>query len=88
MIQEIFVVLGTVMFTDALFEKWNVWELLSKIAMRSKQKFFFLLLLCKFCMMFHLSWMLTVVYGLFGGFSPTLFVVPVVVSGLIHLKSK
>lgn len=88
MVQEIFVVLGIVGFTDAIFEKWSIWSWLSKTASMSKYKFFFYLLICRFCMMFHISWMITVIYGLFDGFSWRLVVVPMVVSGLIHLKSR
>lgn len=88
MIEAIFVVLGLVMFTDALMDKWKIWDRLAKWAMKFPVKFFFLLLMCRFCMMFHLSWIITLVYGAANGFSWRLLIAPAIVSGLIHLKGK
>ena len=88
MIQIVFVVLGLVYFIDALFTKWNWWDKLAQIIIKVKYKFVYELLNCRFCLMFHLSCMVTIVYGTINGFSNDLFLVPILVSGLINLKEK
>ena len=88
MIQTIFVVLGLLHFLDGLFEKWNWWNLLGEKCIHAKHKLIFDLCFCRFCLLFHLSWIITILYGAFSSFSFDLVIVPFIVSGLTRLKEK
>jgi hypothetical protein len=85
MTQEIFIVLGLVMFVDALFEKWGVWEYIAKVGSGSSSETIFQLSQCEFCLKFHLSVVLTLILSIFVGFEWSILIVPGVVSGLIRL---
>lgn len=88
MIQTIFVVFGLLYFVEALFSKWNWWEMLEEKSIHVKHRVIYDLLNCRFCLMFHLSWMITIVYGQMTSFSWDLVIVPFVVGGLTRLKEK
>lgn len=88
MIQTIFVVLGLTYLVDALFDKWNVWGWIVENGVNTKSKFIFELSICRFCLMFHLSWMITILYGAFSSFSCDLIIVPFIVGGLTRLNEK
>lgn len=88
MIESIFIILGLALFFEALFEKEGFWDLFEKIGSKSNSKFVFSLLSCRFCMMFHITSLITIVFGLMNGFFWGLMVVPFVVNGFIHLKKK
>ena len=88
MIQSIFVVLGLLHFTDNLFDKWGVWERVAKFGAKSKHIFIYKLCFCHFCLLFHIGWIITIIYGAFLSFSFDLMVVPFVVSGLTRLIVK
>lgn len=88
MTQTILAVLGLLYFTDALFDKWNVWERIAEFGSRSKHKLVFDLCFCRFCLMFHIGWMITIVYGAIYAFSVDLLIVPFVVIGLTRLIEK
>ena len=88
MLKTIFVVLGLVMFTDALMEKWKIWDRLARWATKGTSKFFFSLIMCRFCVMFHLSWIITLIYVIVNGFWWGVLIVPFVVSGFIQLNGR
>lgn len=85
MIQSIFVVLGLLHFTDAMFNKFDVWGRIVKAGMKFKWKWMFQLTVCRFCMMFHFGWIITLIYGIFNGFELNLIFVPFIVSGFNKL---
>ena len=88
MVEKIFVILGLVLFVNQLFVKWDVWAWFKLKGMKSKFEFFFKLSTCRFCLLFHVSWILTFIYSLFGSFGWDALVVPFVVSGLIQISFK
>lgn len=85
-LQQIFIVFGLVLFIDAMFEKWSIWNDIAKIGSRSTKEWIFKLTTCRFCLLFHIGWIVTVIVGLFGTISWPLVIVPFVVGGFIHLK--
>lgn len=85
MLQSIFVVLGLLIFIKLLFDKWNVWGVISEVGSKSDFEWVYKLTNCQFCLLFHFSWMITIVYWIANGFSWSLLIVPFIVSGLIHL---
>lgn len=88
MIQTILIVLGLLHFIDALFEKWNIWENVLQFGCNSKHKFIYDLCFCRFCLLFHLGWIITFLYGCFYSFSFDLMIVPCVVTGITYLIQK
>lgn len=88
MIEAIFVVMGFVIFLDKLFEKWFIWDEIEKCGSESNFEWFFNLTRCRFCLLFHLSWIVTLIYAGFNPFGWGIFAVPFVVSGLIQLILK
>lgn len=84
MIQTILIVFGLLHFVDAMFRKFSVYEKIEYLGSRSKFRIIYDLICCRFCIQFHLCWMLTITLGAFSGFSFDLLVVPFVVLGLTH----
>jgi hypothetical protein len=85
MIEAIFVVFGLVMFTDAMFVKFDIWSDFLQYAQNAPFKWMFELFTCRFCVLFHIGWMWTIVFGIMGSFSWPLLIVPFIVGGFIHL---
>lgn len=86
--ERIIIILGIIYFIDALLEKFNIYGWFMLKAMKSPIKLIYDLSCCKFCIMFHLTWIITFIYGAITGFSLSLVVVPFVVSGLIRIIEK
>jgi len=82
------VVLGLMFFIDALFVKWDVWEMISKLGSSTKSLFVYKMTQCRFCLMFHFSIIITIVYGIFSSFSFDLTIIPFVVGGFIYNQRK
>jgi hypothetical protein len=87
-IESIFIVFGLVWFTNAMFEKLNIWDDISRIGSNTSSEWVFKLTSCQFCVLFHIGWMWTIIVGAFNGFSWALLIVPFVVGGFIHLFGK
>ena len=85
---KIIIVLGIVNFLDGLFQKWNIWNWLSKIGSETSSRFIYDLTTCKICLTFHLSILVTLLMGASCGFEWGLFTVPFVVVGLTTLLKK
>lgn len=75
-------------FVDAILQKFNLWKDIEFWGSNTDSELIFQLTSCRFCVMFHLGWILTVAVGLFLGFSWSMLVVPFVVSGLVSLTSR
>lgn len=88
MIECIIIIAGIIGFLTAMFDKKNIWDTLSRKSMKVKSKALFAFLNCSFCFMFHVGWLLTVLYGTFVGFKWWMIIVPFVVSGLMYKKGK
>ena len=104
MITSILIVIGLNFFIDAIFEKFEIWDLIEEKGSK-RSEFVFKLTSCRFCLHFHINWILIVLFGflselmqLFGFFSevfgffseltPELFFLPFIASGLINLILK
>lgn len=85
LLQTIFVVLGLTLFINAVLEKWNLWDMIHEIGSKTSSEWIYRLTTCRFCVLSHICWIVTIIVGAFGGFSWSLLVVPLVVSGFIHL---
>lgn len=85
MLQSIFTILGLLIFIKLLFDKWDVWGMISELGSDSNFEWVYKLTNCQFCLLFHFSCMITIIYGIANGFLWSLLIVPFVVSGLIHL---
>lgn len=88
MVQSVLLVLGAVHFLDALFDKWGFWNKLSEYGSQSRFRLVYDLTNCKFCIMFHLSVLITIAFGAIWSFSMGLVAVPFVVGGLTRLIRK
>jgi len=88
MIESIFVVMGLTMFVNQIFEKYGIFEWIQKVGSGSSSETIFQLTSCRFCLLFHLSWMITLVYCLFNDVGWSILIVPFVVSGLIQIFFK
>lgn len=88
MIDCIIIIAGIIGFLTALFDKKNIWDTLSRKSMKVKSKALFTFLNCSFCFMFHVGWILTVIYGCFMGFFWWMIFIPFLVSGLTYNKTK
>lgn len=89
MLEKIIILLGILYFTDALFVKWNIWSKLEMITMKSPVKFFFDLITCRLCSIFHLSSILTITMAIvFFGFTWDLIWINFVVVGLFKIVDR
>lgn len=88
MIQKILVIFGLVLFVNQLFIKKGIWTKIQERGSISRFEWIYKLTSCKFCLIFHLCWMVTFFYGVFNGFEWCLLIVPFVVSGLTRLMTK
>lgn len=87
MIENIIVVLGLVLFVLALFDKFYVWDKIGEFGAKSGIKIVYQLSQCQFCLIFHVSWIITLIYLSITGLNLGIFVIPFVVSGIITLKN-
>jgi hypothetical protein len=88
MIEKIFVILGLVLFLNQLFEKLFVWDWIQKFGSESSSETIFKLTSCRFCLLFHFTVIITLIYSCFGSISWDVLIVPFVVSGLTQLYFK
>lgn len=86
LMKKIIIVFGVVLFLTALFDKFGTWQLIEKKGSECKSKFFYTLSQCRFCITFHLGWIITLFVGAFSCFTWELLPIPFVVSGLLTLK--
>ncbi|QHB40979.1 hypothetical protein HWC99_gp48 [Flavobacterium phage vB_FspS_tant8-1] len=86
--EKIFVILGLVHFVNALFEKWGIWDKLLLVGSISKNRFFYDLTQCRFCLLFHLSIIFTLIHSICFGFNIHDLLIPFVVLGLTQLIIK
>lgn len=84
--EKIIILFAVLLFVEALFIKWKVFELLSKTGSQVKSKFFYKMLNCQFCIRFHLSIIITLVSIIIYGFYKEALMMPFVVTGLMTLK--
>lgn len=88
MIQTTLIVFGMVHFIDALFKKWFVWDWIEQQGSKANSKFIFDLSFCRFCLLFHLGWIVTLIVACFGHATWSWLIVPFIVSGLTHKFDK
>ena len=88
MIEKTLVVLGLVLFMNQLFEKKEIWNWIQQRGSISRSEWIFKLTSCRFCLLFHIAWMLTLVYSVFNSFEWDMLMVPFIVSGLTQIMFK
>ena len=88
MIQAILIITGLVLFIENLFDKWHVWHSIEKASENAPVKLLYMLMQCKWCMLFWLGVLICLFYNLADGFCLADLLTPFVVSGLITLKFK
>lgn len=86
MIHAVLIIFGLILFINALFDKWGWWHKLSVFGANSKYKFVYDITNCRFCLLTHLSILLTIVYGAIIGYEDYLLIIPFIVSGLLTLR--
>jgi len=86
--ENIIIILGLLYFIDALLDKFLIWNWIERKGSKVKFKFMYLLSQCRFCIMFHIGWILTLIYGAITVFKIELIVVPFVISGLTRIIEK
>lgn len=86
LMENTIIILGFVLFTKAIFEKFGIWQIIETKGAKSKYLFLYKLSQCNFCLTFHLCWITTLIFGAIFGFKTELLSVPFVVSGLLTLK--
>ena len=87
-LQTIFIVFGLVMFINAIFEKWNIWDDIAKIGSNTSSEFIFNLTACRFCVLFWITWIVAVPVAILNDLTWSFFIVPFVVGGFVHLIGK
>lgn len=87
-LEAVLIIFGLIQFVDVILTKFDLWDLVQRWGSNSDSELMFQLTSCRFCLWFHLGWILTVVFGIFTGFEWWLLVVPFIVSGLTSLISK
>ena len=65
MITSILIVIGLNFFIDAMFEKFGTWELIEEKGSK-KSEFIYKLTSCRFCLHFHINWILILLLGFFS----------------------
>lgn len=83
MIEQLITIIGIVVFIDLLFGKWEIWNKLYEWSTKSKSKFIYKLFKCRFCLMFHLSFITTLIYASVFGFSHEQIFIPLISTSLI-----
>ncbi len=76
--------MGIVEFINAIFEKYFVWNWLMEKGANQRSKFIYKLSSCRFCLRFHLSVFILVLYGFYTGFDLGMLFIPFVCSGLTY----
>lgn len=79
---------GIVSFIEALFDKFYVWDLLNKKASESKSLFLYNLTSCRFCIRFHLTWLIYMLFIVFDLVLQDQVFAIFAVSGLLTLINK
>lgn len=88
MTTTIIIVVGIVHFIDAIFEKTETWDQIGEYGADQGSKLIYELLNCRFCLLFHIAWIITLFYGVICSFSWGLLIVPFICSGISHLINK
>lgn len=86
--ERIIIILGLLYFIDAMFDKFFIWRKMEEVSRFAPNRFVYKLMNCRFCLMFHMTWIITVIYGTATSFEMKLLLVPFVVIGLSRLKEK
>lgn len=84
--EKIILILGLLLFIEALFIKWNVYNKIAQLGASQKSKFFYNLCTCMFCLRFHFSVIITLIVIIFAGYYQEALITPFVVTGLSTLK--
>lgn len=85
--EKYIILFGLTLFLYNLGIKLGFWSYMEQTAARRTTILFFhKLFQCPWCMMFHVSWMITIIYGAFVGFDISLLPLPFINAGLLTLK--
>lgn len=88
MLNLLLFVFGMQYFTDAIFDKWFVWDYIEEKGTNANWEWLYNLSFCRFCLLFWVS----VVWTLFGcllfGYNLNVIAVPFVVKGITYIIEK
>lgn len=88
MIQKILVIVGLLLFINQIFKKFEIWDFLKDVGAESGTKWFYRMTYCRFCLLFHISCILTLIQSIFTGLNWDALLVPFVSMGLIQFYFK
>lgn len=84
--EKYIIIFGLTLFLYNLGLKLGFWSFMEQRASRTTIMFLHKLYQCPWCMMFHVSWMVTIIYGAIAGFDISLLLLPFINAGLLTLK--
>lgn len=79
---------GFVSFTECMFDKFNVWDYLQEKGSKSNFKIIYDLVSCRFCIRFHITWLLYLIFFLTDIIFVNSIYLIVTVSGILTLINK
>jgi len=88
MLLAIILLVGSVSFIEALFDKFQIWNKLELLAMNAPNRILNELLNCRFCLRFWLSVLTYVLLYVFSYVNEVNLTVLVVSNGIIYLMQK
>lgn len=88
MIENVFVIMGLTYFVNQLFKKYDYWNAIEFLGSISDFKFLYKLTKCRFCLLFWIGVIWTIIMVLFDGFYWFDLLVPFISIGLISLLKK
>jgi len=84
--EKYIILFGITLFLYNLGLKLGFWYFMEQLSGRMTIRLLHQLLQCPWCMMFHVSWILTIIYGILFGFDYSLLTLPFINAGLLTLK--
>lgn len=88
LIKTVLIVWGFLGTINALFDKFNVWDMLAKEGSLSNSTIFYKLTQCQFCINFWITVLITIATICFNPFNWVVLNVPFIVIGITHLTTK
>ncbi len=84
--EKYIILFGLTLFIYNLGLKLGFWLFMEQLSGRVTVRVLHQLLQCHWCMMFYVSWIITIFYGLIVGFDFSLLPLPFINAGLLTLK--
>ena len=81
----VFYLIGLVSFIEKILEKWGFYNYIQQKGSSGNSMFIYKLTSCRFCLRFHLTWIVFLIVALFYNRNVIICLVPFAVIGFINL---